>query len=139
MKEPIYKILDQIARTKSKPRRVGILQRNKTKQLVELLSYATNPNIQFELPEGTPPYEPGDGINSEEEIYARVRILENFVSVNGVPVKNIPKMRRQNLFVELLESVHPEDAKILVGIKDKNLKLVNADLLREAFPEEVQF
>jgi hypothetical protein len=49
---------------------------------------------------------------------------------------NITKLRREALYIELLESVHPEDAKMLIAAKSKKLpyKGINAKLVKEAFP-----
>ncbi len=41
------------------------------------------------------------------------------------------------MFVDLLESIHPEDAKLLCDAKDKNLNLkyITKALVKAAFPD----
>ena len=45
-------------------------------------------------------------------------------------------MRREQLFIQLLESVHPCEVKVLIGMKDRKLpyKGVTRKLVAEAFP-----
>jgi hypothetical protein len=66
-------------------------------------------------------------------LFAEIRRLYLFLK-GGNP--NLTKLRRETLFIELLESVHPSDAKILIAIKDKKLpyKGLTAKLVKEAFP-----
>jgi curli biogenesis system outer membrane secretion channel CsgG len=35
--------------------------------------------------------------------------------------KDLPKLRREQLFIQLLEALHPSEAKIIVAMKDQNL------------------
>jgi hypothetical protein len=44
-------------------------------------------------------------------------------------------MRRESLFITLLESVDPKDAKLLLSVKNKKLpyKNITKDLIQEAF------
>jgi hypothetical protein len=47
----------------------------------------------------------------------------------------VPKLRREQLFLQLLESVHPSEAKVLLAVKDQKLnklyKNVTAKLAAE--------
>jgi hypothetical protein len=45
-------------------------------------------------------------------------------------------VRRETLFIELLENINPLEAKILLAVKDKKLpfKGLTAKLVEEAFP-----
>lgn len=51
--------------------------------------------------------------------------------------RNIPKYRLEAQFIELLESIHPDEAKVLLGAKNKTLHKsfpVTKDLVKKAFP-----
>ena len=43
-------------------------------------------------------------------------------------------LKRETLFIGLLESIDPEDAKVLLAAKDKKLKGITAAIVNEAFP-----
>ena len=52
------------------------------------------------------------------------------------PYPNLKQVKREQMFIELLENVAPADAKMLCAIKDKKLpfKGITEDMVREAFP-----
>ena len=49
---------------------------------------------------------------------------------------SLKQLRRESLFVQLLETVSADDAKLLLAIKDKYLPYpgVTPDIIKEAFP-----
>jgi hypothetical protein len=49
---------------------------------------------------------------------------------------NLTKLKREMLFIQLLEGVHKDDANLLCHIKDKKLpfKTINNDIVKKAFP-----
>lgn len=52
--------------------------------------------------------------------------------------RNIPKYRLEMQFVQLLESVHPDEAEVLLAVKDKTLQKkypVTKDVVKKAFPD----
>ena len=50
----------------------------------------------------------------------------------GAP--NLNPKRREKMFIDTLEMVHPDDAKMLLQLKDGKLKGLNEGIVREAFP-----
>ena len=46
-------------------------------------------------------------------------------------------MRRETLYIQLLESIHPKDAILLNSIKDKKIpfKGLNKKIVQQAFPD----
>lgn len=74
------------------------------------------PAIKFLLPEGDPPYQQNDPVSVETRFHALAKKMDLFVE-GGRPVAT--QSKREMLFIELLESVHPEDAKIILRMKDK--------------------
>lgn len=140
MRLGIFQILEKAAEPKAVADRIAILHENNSGALQTILKYAFDPSIVWDLPEGSPPYKPCPFPAQEMRLFAEVRRLYLFIK-GGNP--NLSKLRRETLFIELLESIHPEDAKVLVSIKDKKLpyKTLNAKIIKEAFPgliEELQ-
>ena len=133
MRLGIFQILEKAAEQKAVADRIAILQQNAGPALHTILKYAYDPNIVWDLPEGEPPYKPCPFPAQEMRLFAEIRRLYLFLK-GGNP--NLTKLRRETLFIELLESVHPSDAKILISIKDKKLpyKSITAKLVKEAFP-----
>jgi hypothetical protein len=50
---------------------------------------------------------------------------------------NLSKIRRETLFIQLLESIHPKDAILLSSIKDKKIpfKGLTKKIVHQAFPD----
>jgi hypothetical protein len=64
---------------------------------------------------------------------AELRRMYLFID-GGAP--NLKPVRRESLWIELLECVDPEDAKLLNLIKDKKLpEGLTADTVKKAFPD----
>ena len=82
-----------------------------------VLQYAFDKNLKMELPEGTPPYKPDTAPlgMSPTTLYNQVKKFYIFQR------KDLSNARREQLFIQLLESVHPSEAEIVVLIKDQNL------------------
>jgi len=47
---------------------------------------------------------------------------------------DLKKHQRENLFIGLLESLHPKDAALLIAVKDKKVEGLNIATINEAFP-----
>ena len=97
-----------------------------------LFQYAFIPEQKFDLPDGTPPFTPDAGPlgMSPANMSQEMRRLYIFTKA-----QQLPAIRREALFIELLESVHPSEAKILCAIKDQTLhklyKNITADLVAD--------
>ena len=81
------------------------------------LEHAFNPEKKFVLPEGDPPYKedaaplgmsPGNFLMEMRRLYVLCR-------------KDLPALKRETIFIEMLESFHPSESKVLLAVKDQNL------------------
>ena len=53
-----------------------------------------------------------------------------------VPVQvNVPMVKREGLFINILESVMPQDAELLLQVKNREIKGVSKNVVAKAFPE----
>jgi hypothetical protein len=83
-----------------------------------LFQYAFIPEQKFDLPEGDPPFKPDPGPigMTPTNFTQEVRKLYIFTKA-----RELPRLRREQLFIQLLESVHPSEAKLLLAVKDQKL------------------
>jgi hypothetical protein len=117
MKEPISHILNKAAGL-PKAKQAEFLQTHpKAQLLASFLQLAVNKNITWLLPEGAPPYKPAEhdewGI-----LYNESRRMYLFLE-GGHPT--LSQTKRERIFIEVLESVHADDAKLLLLLKDQKL------------------
>lgn len=136
MARSIPLIFEDVAAAKSFKDRKKVLLDNESNPLKELLKYAFHPDIKFVLPEGAPPYKT---IGSPDEwnptyLYPNIRKLYLFVEGGH---EGLTTMRREQLFVQMLESLHPKEAEVLVQVKDKKLKYrgLTYKLVKETFSD----
>lgn len=134
MKLGVAEILTQISKISRRDARVAELQKHKgNAALLSVLQGAFDPRIEWVLPPGIPPYKKNDLPDLQSVFYKEIRKLYLFVKGGN---DNLKPLRRETLFIELLEQLDPADADLLCLIKDKKLpyKGINAQLVREAFP-----
>lgn len=129
----VAEFLEKVAKLKKKEDKVAALRHNDSFVLRTVLQGAFDPRIKWALPEGVPPYKPSELVDQENVFIHDARKLVHFVE-GGNP--GLHQIKREALFVEMLETVAPADAELLISIKEKRLpwKGINAETVREAFP-----
>jgi hypothetical protein len=113
--------------------RLHILRVNDSPTLRNMLNLALDKNVKWQLPDGIPPYKPNDLVDQHHRMYTEMRKMYLFIE-GGSP--NLKQLRRETLFIELLESLDPEDAKLVLAAKDKYIPYNNitVELINIAFP-----
>jgi hypothetical protein len=95
--------------------------------LKTILEYAFDPDKKWILPEGEPPFkataEPMG--MTPTNLYGELRRFYVFNRADLKPVK------REQLFISLLEGVHPEEAKLLCAVKDQTLHKLYPKITRK--------
>lgn len=116
-----------------KGERVSALRQNDSEAMKTVLQYCFHDGIKWLLPEGEVPYNPNLNEDQRNMFFSQVRTLYLYVEGGN---SNLKQLRREQLFIALLESIDPEDAKLVVAIKDKKLpyKGIKKEMVQEAFP-----
>ena len=127
----IAEILDLVKEAKDVPTKVSLLRQYDSETLRYILELAFHPNVGWWLPEGAPPYKPCEVLDTEGRLYQEARTLPLYLYGNRPDLKQV---QRENLFIGLLESLHPKDANLLIAVKDKKVAGLNVAIINEAFP-----
>ena len=137
MRLGIFQIFEQAAALKTVQEKIDFLRAQQSPALLTILKYAYDPKLVWDLPDGAPPYKPCIYPAQEMRLMSEVRRLYLFVK-GGNP--NLTKIKREALYIELLESIHPQDAELLNSIKEKKIpyKGITAKLVKEAFPSLIE-
>ena len=96
-----------------------------------ILELAFYPGVKWELPEGAPPYKPTAYLDQEGRLYQESRTLSMYLLGNN---PELGKVKREMLFIGLLESLYPKDAQLLIAIKDHKVTGIDAEVVNLAFP-----
>ena len=135
MYKSLYEQLSVISELKTTKEKVeSIVTHPRVAAFRAIFGLAYDQNIKWLLPEGEPPYRPTDVLDAEGRLLSELRRLYLFVE-GGNP--DLTKTRREFLFIQLLESVHPQDAKLLIAMKDRKLpfKGLTKKVAQQAFPD----
>lgn len=132
-RKPISWILDFTSKLPNEEEQIKCLQQNDNSAIRTVLRFCFDPNIKWLLPKGDAPYKPCDFPNLDNMLYSEARRLYLFVE-GGNP--NLTTLKRESMFVELLQCIHPEDAKLLVAIKDKKFPYpgLKSQTILKAYP-----
>ena len=107
-----------------------------------ILKGAFDPKIVWDLPEGTPPYIANAAPAGTEHTFLEVEAkrLYNFAKGGN---DTINKIRKETLFIQMLEGLHADEAKVLLDIKNKSLnktyKGLTSEMVKEAFGWNADF
>lgn len=130
----IHEILDEADKQPDVQARAEVLKKNSSKQLKLILDYTFNKNLHFDLPHGDPPpYTPSGGMDLEHAMYQEA---DRFYVLLKGGQSRLTRARKEEMFMRMLETVHPKDVPVLVGIKDKKLPQANVtrEVVQAAFP-----
>jgi len=123
---------------KNKTLKSKILGENKRDDVKALLIWNFDKEIRSAIPEGEVPYKKNEApINSggHTRLVHEWRTLYNFIrGGNG----SLSQMKRETMFIQLLESLHESEAELLLLVKDKKLQSkyrITRNLVEEVYPE----
>lgn len=90
-------------------------------------------SVRWNLPPGEPPYVASEGHNHPASL---IRENKKFAYlVMGGQGDKMPAVKREQIFIGMLESIHPEDAKFLIKVINKEkIKGITRPIINGAFP-----
>ena len=141
MAKLISDIFKEIEKTKGRKDKIAKLQQYQDNNaFMQVLEAVCDIRVIFELPEGDPPFTPPeDMIDNIAGLYKELRKM--YIFTKNQRSANIHQIKRERVFIEMLESIHPEDAKLMLGVKEKKLpyKGITSKLVEEAFPDRFKY
>lgn len=136
MKKGIAEILKEVSELQGRINKIEALKKQSDNiTLLRIIALCFDPKVVWDLPEGAPPYKPlPKAHDAQGVLYAESRRLPLFIKgVNN----NVKQVKREQLFTQMLESLDPEDAALLVAVKDKKMpyKGITLHVVKSAFPD----
>ena len=133
----VHEVLALVDKAASKKDKIELLQKHDSMVLKNVLLGTFDDSFEWDLPPGTPPYQPCDAHNAPSNLTKQLNNLPYFIKGQK---KDLLKIKREMMFIRLLESIHPEDAKIVLAMVAKKLpvKGLTKALVKEAFPNLIR-
>lgn len=130
----IYEVLEAASKASKKEEKINILRQNESWALKDVLRATYDDSIQFTLPPGVPPYTPNKVESVPSNLLRQNTQFKYFVK--GGAGDQVPGFKRERIFINVLEAVHPKDAEVLVKMINKETlgKTITKALVQEAFP-----
>jgi hypothetical protein len=135
----LSEVLDKVSKQRTKAKKVQVLKENESLHLKSVLIWNFDDSIVSILPEGDVPFNKNEAPAGTEHTYLahEWKILYNFVKGGNDFLRPI---KREQMFLQLLEGLHPDEAEIICLVKDKKLTTkykVTREMVQEAFPDIV--
>ena len=133
----VSEILDKFEAAKTREEKIAVLKNNVTDPLLVLLRLNYDHMLKMDLPEGEPPFRKDtDKPIGYSESSLQLELRRFYVWLD--PKTTLPKIKKESLFVNMLEGIHWTEAEALCLAKDRKLqtkyKSLKEDIVREAFP-----
>ena len=116
----ISEILTKVNNAKDKPKKVEVLKTYDSQPLRQVLKGAFDPSIIWDLPDGTPPYKENDAPAGTEHTLLSNEAKRLWHFVRGGD-ERLSKTKKETMFIQILEGLHADEAKLLVSVFNKEL------------------
>ena len=161
----VYEVLDAASKQRSKAKKVEVLQKYKHPSIITTFVWNYDTSIITLLPEGDVPYgntgedqqttgtlsdkindavgkmsEMGsNSLGSQDQGKASIRgEYQKFYNFCKGGNPSLSNLRRETMFINILEGLHPLEAEILILVKDKKLESkykISKEVVSTAYPE----
>jgi len=150
VRKGIAEILGEAAKEKKNENKVAVLTMNDSPQLRKMIKYILDPEVVWwDMLKGTPaPYNPNKYLDAEGRLFQEIRLIYMFVEsgddwiglkqdqyLTRMGLQKNPR-KRERIWIQLLESITPEDALLLCAAPQKQFpfKGLTRKIIDEAFP-----
>ena len=132
----LSEVLKKVHNAKTKEKKVEILKQYDCDPLRMVLKSSFDPNIVWLIPEGEVPYKENEAEEGTEHTVLRREARKLYRFIKGGD-DQLPQFKRENLFIQMLEGLHKNEAQLVIDAKDKKLhqvyKGLSKEVVREAF------
>jgi hypothetical protein len=133
----LSEVLAKVSKQRTKAKKIQVLKENESLHLKAILIWNFDDTVLSVLPEGEVPYNKNEAPAGTEHTYLahEWKVLYNFVKGGNDFLRPV---KREQLFLQLLEGLHPDEADIVCMVKDKNLTekyKLSRPVVEEAFPD----
>ena len=133
----LHEILELVNEQRTKAKRVAILKEYETPALKSIFIWNFDETVLSMIPEGHVPYKENEVPVGTDHTSLRREWKNLYHFVRGGN-NTLTSLRRETMFIQMLEGLHPKEAEIICLIKDKKLQTkykVTKDIVSEAYSD----
>ena len=129
----VVETLEMVGKAKTREEKKQILLDRENFATKAILQLNYHPDVKWKIPKGAPPYTPSEN-QADASLHFEVKKLDYYVDPSP---HDIPMLRRESMFVQLLERLDPKDAKLIIAMKDKKItyKGLSYKLVKDTWPD----
>ena len=132
----VSEVLTEAGKIIKRDDRIKFLQLNKSPGLTDILRIQYDDTVVSALPTGAPNYRQDDAPKDYQYTILNKAYTQFKYFFKGPIANDMKPLKRESLFLNLLETLHVEEAELLIAAKDKKMKYkgITKKLVRDAFP-----
>ena len=133
----LHEILTLASKQRTIQKKIDVLKQYECDALKSVLIWNFDESAISVMPEGEVPYKKNEAPLGTDHTSLRKewKNLYHFVKGGNDSLSNI---RRESMFIQLLEGLHPEEADIICLVKDGNLETkykLKKEIVQKAYPD----
>tara|TARA_R110000803_G_scaffold161298_2_gene225046 strand:- start:424 stop:855 length:432 start_codon:yes stop_codon:yes gene_type:complete len=133
----LSEIINKACKMQTKEEKVEWLRKNDTAPLRTILKNTYDKSVEFLIPSVAPPWKKNGYFDVEGMLFKEARRLRIFIKGGGYD--NLNQIKRENLFISLLQDVDDKDADLLCTmIAQKPIKGLTKETVLQAFPNLIK-
>ena len=133
----IHEILEHVSKQRTVNKKIEILKEYRNDALTAVLIWNFDDSVISLLPQGEVPYERNDVPVGTDHTSLRKEWRNMYHFVKGGN-DSLSKTRRETMFIQMLEGLHPDEADLVCLIKDKGLSTkykISKQVVEQTFPD----
>jgi|TARA_Y100000004_G_scaffold73770_1_gene82868 hypothetical protein len=133
----VHEIFELVSKQRTKAKKVEVLKEQRCDAITALLIWNFDDSVISLLPEGEVPYEKNEVPVGTDHTSLRKEWKNLYHFVKGGN-DSLSKTRRESMFIQILEGLHPTEADILCLVKDKALASrfkISREVVEQAYPD----
>lgn len=135
MRLSISEIVNKACSLATDREKIEWLKSKSSPALRTVLKYTYDESVKFLIPDVAPPWKKNAYVGVEGMLYNEARRLKIFIKGGGYD--NLNQVKREHLFISLLEDIDNADADLLCKmIQQKPLDGLTKEVVVSAFPED---
>ena len=134
MKLEVFEIFERYAKLKTRKEKIQYLKENGIPAVRDVCRGIYDERLEFIIPQGKPPYTPNKPESVPSSLRRKHRDFGRYVK--GLKSDGQSKYVTEKKYIQLLESIHAEDAVIVINMVQKKApKGLTKKIVEEAFPK----